>query len=39
VALVSDGAIEISGLVMTADLLPPCNGPGQPALVETDDWQ
>ena len=38
VALVADGAVEIGGLVMTADLLPPCNGPGQPALVETDDW-
>jgi hypothetical protein len=39
VGLFADGAIEIGGLVMTADALPPCNGPGQPALVETDGWQ
>jgi hypothetical protein len=39
VGLVADGAIEIGGLVMTAAVLPPCNGPGQPALVETDGWQ
>jgi hypothetical protein len=39
VGLVADGAIEIGGLVMTAATLPPCNGPGQPALVETDGWQ
>ncbi len=39
VALFADGSIEIGGLVMTADLLPPCNGPGQPALVEANDWQ
>jgi len=36
---IADGAIEIGGLVMTAATLPPCNGPGQPALVETDGWQ
>ena len=39
VGLFADGAIEIGGLVMTAAALPPCNGPGQPALVETDGWQ
>lgn len=39
VGLVADGAIEIGGLVMTADALPPCNGPGQPPLVTTTDWQ
>lgn len=39
VGLVATGAIEIGGLVMTADVLPPCNGPGQPALVEATGWQ
>ena len=39
VGLFADGAIEIGGLVMTAAALPPCNGPGQPAVVETDGWQ
>jgi hypothetical protein len=39
VGLVASGAIEIGGLIMTATDLPPCNGPGQPALVEATDWQ
>jgi hypothetical protein len=38
VGLVADGPIEIAGLVMTADGLPPCNGPGQPAVISTTDW-
>ena len=39
VGLVADGPIEIGGLVMNAEDLPPCNGPGQPATVTTTDWQ
>jgi hypothetical protein len=38
-ALAGDTA-EIQGLaVSTTDDLPPCNGPGEPALLSTTDWQ
>lgn len=33
------GSLEIGGLTMAADDLPPCNGPGQPASISTTDWQ
>jgi hypothetical protein len=40
VVLQADGAgIEVPGLEMTADDLPPCNGPGQPASVSVNPWQ
>jgi hypothetical protein len=36
----ADGAVEIDSLsVATADELPPCNGPGQPAALSTIEWQ
>ena len=31
--------IPIPGLDMTADDLPPCNGPGQPATLSANPWQ
>jgi hypothetical protein len=31
--------IPIPGLDMTADDLPPCNGPGQPAALSANPWQ
>ena len=31
--------IAIPGLDMTADDLPPCNGPGQPATLSANPWQ
>jgi hypothetical protein len=38
-ALASDG-VDIEALaVATADDLPPCNGPGQPATLSTTEWQ
>lgn len=33
------GSLDISGLTMAADDLPPCNGPGQPASISTTDWE
>ena len=33
------GSLEIGGLTMAADDLPPCNGPGQPASISTTDWE
>ena len=33
------GAVEIAGLALaTADDLPPCNGPGQPASLSATEW-
>ena len=32
------GSLDISGLKMAVDDLPPCNGPGQPASLSTTDW-
>ncbi len=38
-ALASE-AVDIEGLsVSTRDDLPPCNGPGQPAVLSTSDWE
>jgi hypothetical protein len=38
--LLGVGSAEIDGLELTStDQLPPCNGPGQPASLSTDDWQ
>jgi hypothetical protein len=39
-ALILDsGAVEIAGLALaTADDLPPCNGPGQPASLTATEW-
>ena len=34
-----DTGIAIPGLDMTADDLPPCNGPGQPAALSANPWQ
>jgi hypothetical protein len=35
---VGSGAVEITGLSLTATDLPPCNGPGQPANLTTTTW-
>jgi hypothetical protein len=32
------GSAPIAGLTMTADDVPPCNGPGQPASISTNGW-
>jgi len=34
-----DTGIAIPGLDMTADDVPPCNGPGQPATLSANPWQ
>ena len=34
-----DGAVQIPGLDMTGDDLPPCHGPGQPPVLTTEPWQ
>jgi uncharacterized protein DUF4232 len=40
VLVVGSGEVEIGGLSLTtADALPPCNGPGQPASLSATDWQ
>jgi hypothetical protein len=40
VLVLDSGLVEISGLALaTADALPPCNGPGQPALLSATAWQ
>lgn len=33
------GSLDIGGLTLAADDLPPCNGPGQPASISTTDWE
>lgn len=33
------GSIDIVGLTLGADDLPPCNDPGQPASISTTDWE
>jgi hypothetical protein len=35
---VGTGAVEITGLALKAQDLPPCNGPGQPANLTTTTW-
>jgi hypothetical protein len=40
VLLQADGAgIDVPGLEMSADDLPPCNGPGQPASLSANPWE
>jgi hypothetical protein len=34
-----DASIPVPGLDMTADDLPPCNGPGQPPALSANPWQ
>jgi hypothetical protein len=34
------GDVDVENLIIaTTDELPPCNGPGQPAVISTTDWQ
>jgi Protein of unknown function (DUF4232) len=33
------GSVQVPGLDMTADDLPPCNGPGQPPALSVNPWQ
>ena len=35
---IGTGAVEITGLALKAQDLPPCNGPGQPANLTTTTW-
>jgi Domain of unknown function (DUF4232) len=37
--VLADGAAAIGGLTMTADDLPPCNGPGQPPSLWATEWE
>lgn len=36
--VVASGLVNIGGLSLAADDLPPCNGPGQPAAVSATEW-
>jgi hypothetical protein len=36
--VVASGLVDVGGLSMAANDLPPCNGPGQPAAVSATEW-
>jgi hypothetical protein len=38
VLALASGSVEIAGATLAAADLPPCNGPGQPAMLSTTDW-
>jgi hypothetical protein len=38
VLALASGSLQVTGLTMGAADLPPCNGPGQPAMLSTTEW-
>jgi uncharacterized protein DUF4232 len=38
VLALASGSLQVTGVTMSAADLPPCNGPGQPALLSTTEW-